>query len=652
MGTWEDYAKLGQVLEWPYPLKYEQEQEVTADVLVLGGGIAGCWAAISAAKTGARVVLAEKGATIRSGSGGSGVDHWASAAQNPCSKIGPEELTNISIEARNGFENGITQYINCRDSYDTLLELEKMGGKIRDTIDEFKGADFRDEKTKLLFAFDYVNKTVIRVWGANFKPILYKQCKSMGVGIHDRIMITSLLNEGGKSGARITGATGINTRTGEFVIFRSKAVVLCMSYPSRNWTFSSELRGLSSKVINNVGSGHAIAWKAGALFTNMERSQRGVNESGYCYPPNGTGNSANTWFACSIVDAKGKEVPWVDRDGRILKTVSERYTPAQGQKAIMMVPGVSPAGYLYGMPKLIPDLAKRIHKGEFELPLYADLTSMPEHERKAIWGLMVGNEARTKIPVFQTYTEAGFDPEQDMLQSYYMLRGEMFREFALPQQRVMFSNVGGVVVDWELKTNIEGLYAAGEQVFSCHGHSGAATSGRYAGRMAAYYSKQAKHALANRDQIKKEKQRVYAPVKRDDGLDWKELNAGLCRVMQNYCGEPKSEELLKLGLLWLQDIEENELPVAYAENPHKLARTLEVMDILTCDRMILHACLARKASSESLSFLRSDYPQMDPPEWHKWITIKQNEGKVEVGDLPIDYWDSFEENYVKHDSLG
>jgi hypothetical protein len=38
-----------------------------------------------------------------------------------------------------------------------------MGGKIRDAEDEFKGADFRDEKTKFLFAYDYEGKLDLRV---------------------------------------------------------------------------------------------------------------------------------------------------------------------------------------------------------------------------------------------------------------------------------------------------------------------------------------------------------------------------------------------------------------------------------------------------------------------------------------------------------
>ena len=61
MGTWHDYLKSnGTPPEWPYPIKFGEETELEADVCILGGGIAGCWAAISAARNGAKVILMER----------------------------------------------------------------------------------------------------------------------------------------------------------------------------------------------------------------------------------------------------------------------------------------------------------------------------------------------------------------------------------------------------------------------------------------------------------------------------------------------------------------------------------------------------------------------------------------------------------------
>ena len=77
---------------WPYPDEFGQTETVDSDILVLGGGLAGCFAAIAAARKGKKVVLVEKGATKRSGAAGTGFDHWESACTNPCSGVTPEEI--------------------------------------------------------------------------------------------------------------------------------------------------------------------------------------------------------------------------------------------------------------------------------------------------------------------------------------------------------------------------------------------------------------------------------------------------------------------------------------------------------------------------------------------------------------------------------
>ena len=189
-------------VEWPYQINYEKENEVNADVLVLGAGLAGCYAAIGAARKGLKVALVDKGSTIHSGAAGSGIDHWGSCTSNPASKVTPEEFVKTAIEVGNGsYGNSIASYITNRDSYEVLLELEEMGMKVRDTDDEFKGAPFRDEETKHLYAFDYENKYCVRIWGTEMKKSLYKECKRLGVDLYERVMVTGLLTENGEQGA-------------------------------------------------------------------------------------------------------------------------------------------------------------------------------------------------------------------------------------------------------------------------------------------------------------------------------------------------------------------------------------------------------------------------------------------------------------------
>jgi succinate dehydrogenase/fumarate reductase flavoprotein subunit len=630
--------------DWPYPLEWDKEEVIQSEVLILGGGIAGCMAAIAAARQGLQVVLVEKGATKRSGAGGSGCDHWESAATNPCSKVTPEELTKAMLDDNDGFNNGISHYIECREGYDRLLDIEKMGGKIRDTEDEFKGAEFRDERTKLMFAYDYENKYTIRIWGSTFKPAMYNELKRLGVKIYDRIMITSLLTEDGKQGGRCVGATGIHTRTGKFFTFRSKASVMCMSRPARIWLFSAALPGLCEfRPTQCIGDGHAMGWRAGAEFTMMEKSVGAeFSASGKSYPPYGAGNNHNTWYAASLIDSNGKEVPYADRDGNTLEGVSDRFKPAKGQRFFMKGGNIDNPKYAYEGPETLP-LSKMVEEG-YKLPFYADLSALPDHERKVIWGMMIGEEGKTKIPIYKNYKDAGFDPEKDVIQCYGS--GWTSASF-LPQERQLFGLPGGFLNDWSLSTNLAGLYVAGDSLFAsnCFGH--AATTGYYAGRHAAKFAQANSLLEIDLKQIESEKARVYAPLKNDphNSIGWKELNMGIAKTMQNYCGEVKRNELLNIGLSLLKEYEETVIPNTFAYNPHELVRLLEVFDILTVSQIILQACLARDTSSKPLCFHRGDSKETDLDKNNQFITVKQVDNQVLTSKLPLDYFGNLKENY-------
>jgi succinate dehydrogenase/fumarate reductase flavoprotein subunit len=267
---------------------------------------------------------------------------------------------------------------------------------------------------------------------------------------------------------------------------------------------------------------------------------------------------------------------------------------------------------------------------------------MPELERKAIWGLMVGQEGKTKIPILKEYNLKGYDPNKHLIQSY----GEGWTSASfLPRERQLFGLPGGILNDWELKTNLEGLYAAGDQLFAadCNGH--AAATGYYAGRHAVDYTMKCSEPFLNSQQIKDEKNRIYAIVNRNNGIGWKEFNMHITRIMQNYCGEIKSKELLSIGLKLLEGMERIEAPQLFARNPHELIRSLEVINILTNAKIIIHSSIARKASSKHLHFKRSDYPEMDPPEWKKFITVKLENNEVQISEIPIDYYGDLTKNY-------
>lgn len=631
--------------QWPYANEVGETEQAFCDVLVLGGGLAGCYAAIAAARKGKSVILVEKGATVRSGSAGSGFDHWESACTNPCSKVTAKEIAEAYIDEQEHYSNGIAHYIECREGYDRLLDMESFGGKIRDTEDEFKGAEFRDDQTKLMFAYDYENKFTLRVWGSTFKPALYRELLRLGVKVYDRTEATMLLTEVKNGKKRGIGACGMNVHTGKFYTFLAKSTILTMSRPARVWLFNPDLMGLCEfRPPQSIGSGHAMGYRAGVEFTMMEKSVKGeFSAAGRSYPPYGAGNNHNTWYAATMVDARGVEIPYVDRDGKELKTVSERYYPAKGQKFFLKGGVIDNPKYEYRGPETLE--FEELMKRGYQLPFYADLSKMPEMERKVIWGMMVGEEGKTKIPILDNYTKRGFDPQKHILQSYGT--GWQSASF-LPQERQLFGAPGGILNDWDLKTNIDGIYAAGDQLYASDCCGFAAATGYYAGRKAADHAGEVEYGTASEEEIKKEMERLYAPLYVENGMDWRELNMAMSKAMQTYCGGIKCKDLLLEGLDLMESYEKEFVPKLSAQNPHELMRIHEVLDILEVSKMILNACLLRESSSAQLCFERSDFPEMDPEKDRYFITIYQEDGQVKSRRVPLNYYgDDIEAEYEK-----
>lgn len=640
MGTWNEYMqKEGTPPEWPYPIKFGEETEIEADVLVLGGGIAGCWAAITAARNGAKVVIMEKGDLRRSGAGGPGCDHWCNVPANPHSRVDPDEWAIEEMEALGDYSNGIGIQIQCREDYDTLLEMEQMGGKIRDTDDEFLGVEGRYDDTKFLFSPRYSvdarlaasegwgspdynppesrKNTVIRVFGTTFKPMLKKECQKLGVKILDRTMATSVLNENGKQGARVVGGTGINVRTGEFYIVKAPAVIISTAGSGFVYNMDTEHGGLSTMYSRNqCGDGTVMAWKAGAKVTMMECSS----------PTRFSGGLKHKWYTGGA-DASYENVPLVDANNNVL--------PAPMQ-------GWSDGGTMFSPnAKVIADLREGIKNGKYQLPFFADFAGMKPEEAHATWDLMLKEESTTKVMV-DTMEQDGFDKHRDQILNY------TFIEFQPSQQYRDAGSGGGIMTDWNLMTNVKGLYAAGMSTFSPQDHSYAAATGRYAGRKAAAYAKEVGSGEISRAQIEAEKQRVLAPTKRSTGIDWKELNFGVNRVMQYFASEFKNETLLDMGLEEIGRIEQNAVPQLYAPDPHKLMRSLEDLCIIEYAKIVLQAMKERRFSSPKLRIERTDYPDNNPAEEKNYLALHLEDGKVCFERIPIRYWGNMKEEYEAH----
>jgi succinate dehydrogenase/fumarate reductase flavoprotein subunit len=243
----------------------------------------------------------------------------------------------------------------------------------------------------------------------------------------------------------------------------------------------------------------------------------------------------------------------------------------------------------------------------------------------------------------ENYTERGFDPEKHWLQSYGT--GWQSASF-LDQERQLFGAPGGIFHDWDLKTNIDGIYAAGDQLYASDCCGFAAATGYYAGRKAAAYARTVTPAAPDRGDLETEKKRLYAPMNRDRGITWRELNLAISKAMQNYCGGVKCRSLLLEGLDLLDGYEREYVPQIVCRNPHELMRTHEVFDILDVSRLIIHASLARESSSRPLCFRRSDFPEMDPEKDRHFIVLRNEGGRILERTVPHNYYGDVEKGYL------
>lgn len=666
--NWHEYVnKTGKLPEWPYEVNYGKENVIESDVLVVGGGVAGCRAAISAAQHGVSVVVADRGFVKHSGQGGAGVDHWHGAVRNPCSKITPEMYSDVAMQVSGGYTNGAARYIIGMEGWDTLLELEQMGLQIRDEEGEFKDTIWRDEETKLLFAYDVDNKHCLRIYGNNVKPVVAREMLSMGVKVYERICVTSLLTENGVKGTRVIGATGVNDRTGEFYIFKAKAVVLATGGGSRLGSFAPFMTSGSAMTdINLVNMGHTIAWNAGAEMVMMEAltPEFGMG-TGLGYAPYSMGNTDNTYQGARVVDTNLKYVPYANTKGELLTEERQIFQAADPDKFVIGhgIGLATPVTSDYNVTTLDPKLAEKIRSGEYSLPLYDDFAGMPEKSRKIIWNLMLAQEGKCRVPIFENLQAWGFDPSQDMLQyaisadSGIHARTSWLAPEQTPKTWVSTKRQGGVFTDWRLQSSLPGLFVAGgNPLFGSGCHGEAQTTGRYCGRQAAVFAKNHPAVEPERGQIDREKDEVYTPVTKGGDVGWHEFNAALARVFQDYWNV-KTEEIFDRGLIRMADLRRTEGNRMYANNPHELARAIECYRLTDLASCYWQSAKARKGSSKLLGFMRIDYPNVDEPEWHKFLPVSQTEKGVSVREAPCDYYlrdpylTTLHDNYVKYAEL-
>ena len=233
--------------------------EVTTDLLIVGGGMAACGAAVEAAhwakKNGLKVTLVDKAAIDRSGAVAMGL---SAINQYVGLKDGQNTMENYVDYVRNDLM-GITRedlVYNIARHVDSSVHLfEKWGLPI-----------WKDDKG----AYVHEGRWQLMINGESYKVIVAEAAKN-AVGmdnIYERVFIVGPIMDGD----RCVGAVGFSVREEKFYIFKAKATLVAMGGAVHVFKPRSSGEGLGRAWYPpwNSGSSAYFTLKAGAEMTCQE----------------------------------------------------------------------------------------------------------------------------------------------------------------------------------------------------------------------------------------------------------------------------------------------------------------------------------------------------------------------------------------------
>ena len=229
-----------------------KQKRLKTDILIIGGGTAGCYAALTiAAKSDAQILICEKAHIKRSGCLAAGVN-----ALNAYITEGRVPQDYVDYAKRDA--DGIVRE-------DLLLTMSERLNAVTARLEQLGLVILKDKDGK------YVTRgnRNLKINGENIKPILAEAVEKLPqVTVYNRVNITDFAVENG----RIQGAFGIGIEDETFYAIEAKAVLVATGgaaglYKPNNPGFSRHKMWYPPF---NTGAGYAMGIRAGAEMTTFE----------------------------------------------------------------------------------------------------------------------------------------------------------------------------------------------------------------------------------------------------------------------------------------------------------------------------------------------------------------------------------------------
>ncbi len=560
-----------------------EQEEITTDILIIGGGAAGCLAAVEAKEKDPEldVTIIEKAHIDRSGCLAAGI-------------------------------NAINAYINPGETPESFVEHVKRDalGLIREDLvkgigEELNYAVHKVEKWCLPILKDKYVKRVprgrwnIKINGEALKPIIAEGAKQSGSRIINRVVATNFLTKKDK----VVGATGLGVRDGKFYIIKAKATIIATGGASGIYKPNND--GSAHHKIwyspFNTGAGYAMGIRAGAEMTSFEMRFIALRTKDAIAP---TGTLA-LGFGAPQLNSLGEDF------------MEEKYKEYGGNRAPTAI-------RVYGPTKEMK---------EGRGPCYLDTTHLTESQVKDLkeayldmYPLQVLHWSANKIdPSKEPIEVQGTEP--------YIVGGHCQAGYWVTPKRE--TTLKGLYAAGDVAGGSPYKFA-----------SGCFAEGIIAARAAVDYVKGQPETEPNSEQIENEKRRVYAPLRRYenkvDGVTPKEMEERLQKVMDEYAGGVRTyyemtDETLKIAQRQLEGLK-NQEKYLKAKDHHDLMLAHEVKDRIDVAEVLVQHLKYRKETRWPGFQTRSDYPERDDKNWLKFVNSKRNTetGKLEIFTRPYE----------------
>lgn len=559
-------------------------QNITGDVLVIGGGVAGMESAYAAAQAGARVVHVLKSRIGQSGSSSYVVTEasgygLADGARDPDDS--PAIHFQDIMEAGRGMADPRLAKILTERAPETRPHLENLGVRFeKDNTGSYL-------VTQGCFGSKPRNYT-LRDHGTRIIRALASHTDPIRTTIVEQCMVTDLIVDNGIC----LGALGL-LETGEEVRIKTKATILCTGGAGN--LFSTTLNPHDV-----IGDGYALGLKAGANLMNMEFMQFGC---GVCAPGFSILNSWIWSLHPNVTDITHNDI----FEGVLPPTISKE-----------MVMDRKSTHYPFSSENISRYVEIAIQKsriGGTEFPHGGVSLDVSEQLASTYPG---------SLQLFKDMWEIS--------NKWYLSRGIDVAKGPIGINCFAHAVNGGMKIDTKAQTSIEGLYAAGEAAAGPHGADrlggnmlpSCVVFGSIAGTQAAQYAQRGhdtRHTTTwdtlAESILERRKKVLDTPGPRSNPkICIPEIKRQMGLYMMTVRTASRLQELQSMLFQNKESFLNNGLPIRHPFSP------FESMHAIITASLMVDAALQRKESRGS--HFREDFPETDGQYGSPYIQSRKN----------------------------